>query len=247
MKKIMMLMIVAVMMLGVSQQAMAAFADGDLIRVVFSTNGTNEVATDLGSITSLTSPSSATTVWNANNFNFSQLGGTADASNSYVVYLALTASPTKQAWTSGPAGGQTGAKQNFSGLTNKFHLVEAAYAALGGGSQVTLGMSDPNSFWTQLTSNGATMGSLSAFVAANNANISLASLPTAGYVDAKIYYYNLPNVLPGNIAGTAVSTIRTYADGHSALNPSTVPVPAAAYLFGSGLVGLAGLRRKFVA
>jgi hypothetical protein len=41
-----------------------------------------------------------------------------------------------------------------------------------------------------------------------------------------------------------VATIRTLADGTSTINPSAVPVPAAVYLLGSGLLGLVGLRRR---
>jgi hypothetical protein len=47
-----------------------------------------------------------------------------------------------------------------------------------------------------------------------------------------------------------VATIRTYADGTTQLNPTSVaqtPVPAAVYLLGSGLLGLVGIRRKMAA
>ena len=50
MKKIMMLLVAMVLLLGVSGQAKAYFDDGHLIRVVYSTNGTMESATDLGDI-----------------------------------------------------------------------------------------------------------------------------------------------------------------------------------------------------
>jgi len=41
--------------------------------------------------------------------------------------------------------------------------------------------------------------------------------------------------------------IRTMADGSTIINPEAaapVPIPAAAYLLGSGLLGLVGIRRK---
>lgn len=250
MKKILMLMIVAVLMLGVSGQAMAAFTDGDLVRVVFSTNGVNEVATDLGSVAAITVPDSNTIIWNANNFNLASLGGTADASNSYAVYFSIgtTASMGKnQVWASGPAGGQIVTKNAFSLFNTNSHSVMGNYQVAGGGaSQVTMAMSDANSFWTRLASGGAGVGQLGTLISANNAAVSLASLGSIGYADQILYYYGTLGGL-GNVAGVNVSDLKTYADGHSALNGPTTPIPAAVYLFGSGLMGLVGLRRKMAA
>ncbi len=251
MKKIMMLMIVAVLMLGASQQAMAAFADGDLVRVVFSTNGTNEIATDLGSIANLTSSSSNQMTWNANNFNLSQLGGTASLADTYVVYFAITQSPNpkNQVWVSGPATGQsTVTKSAFSGFNTNSHTVTGEYTVLGGGaSQVVEAVSDPNSFFTVMTAGGANVGNLGGFTPGNTAAISLANL-ASGYVDSVLYYYGTFGGA-GASPATSIGTLRTYADGSTALNPaaSPTPIPAAVYLFGSGLLGLAGLRRKMAA
>ncbi|HUJ16789.1 MAG TPA: hypothetical protein VL197_02255 [Nitrospirota bacterium] len=255
MKKIMMLVMVVMLMLGVSGQAMAAFSDGDLIRVVYSTAGTNEVATDLGSIANLTSASSTLVNFNTNNFNFASLGAGANASNSYVVYYSLTLSPNpkNQAWLSGPAGGQTTAKSSWTSFSSAAHTVNGQYQLTGGGSsQVTLATNDPNSFYQQLEGGGSLVGYMKGFIPTSSSAIataSLANLATNGYVDQVLYYYGLPSGINGTSTGLNVSTIRTMADGSTVLNPGApaTPIPAAAYLFGSGLLGLVGLRRKMAA
>jgi hypothetical protein len=252
MKKILMLMVVAVLMFGVSGQAMAAFSGGDLIQVVFSTSGVNEVATDLGSISALTSPSAGVVSYTANNFNLSQLGGTADASNSYVAYFAIMSpinggSANKNAWFSGTGGTQSVAKTAFGGYDTHYSVTTGQYQVSGGGaSQVVLATSNANSFWAQLTTNGASLGGMGGILTNANATAaqSLANLATLGYVTTNLYYYGAIPGTPGAYAGTNVSGMTTYADGHSALNGPTTPIPAAVYLFGSGLMGLVGLRRK---
>lgn len=252
MKKILMLLVVTMLLLGVKGQAMASFANGDLIRVVYSTSGTMETATDLGSISSLTSASTTNVVYNANNFNLSALGGTADASNSYVAYYSITLapSPANQAWVSGPlAGVSKASKTQFAsayltgvGNTNGMYDV-----ASGGAKQVTVLMSDPNSYWMQLNRGGSSIGRMNNFLSSGySAEASLAGLSTVGYVDQTIYYYGSLSGA-GTATGLNVATIRTYADGHTALNPSAVPIPAAVYLFGSGLLSLVGIRRKTAA
>ena len=58
MKKIMIILAAAVLLFGFSGQAMANFADGDLIQVIYQTGVTtgNEYITDLGQFGTLTVP-----------------------------------------------------------------------------------------------------------------------------------------------------------------------------------------------
>ncbi len=76
---------------------------------------------------------------------------------------------------------------------------------------------------------------------------NLSALNTVGgYVDQYLYYYGSNPDLGGQ--GTAVAKIRTNADGSTTLSSlAPTPIPAAIYLFGSGLVGLVGMRRKMSA
>jgi len=256
MKKIMMLLVAVMLVAGFTGQAMAAFGDGDLVRVVYSSAGTLETATDLGSVANLTAASTANVIYNTNNFDLSALGTGATAANSYVAYfsLTLTPNPKNQAWLSGPTGGQSVAKNNWSAFGGAEHSVTGLYYATGGGTgatgsvpsaaQVSVLMSNPASFWSQLTLSGAGVGQMAGY-ANTSAVSSLANLATVGYVDQTLYYYGSPSGL-GTATGLNVATIRTYANGTTQLNP-TVPIPAAIYLLGSGLLGLVGIRRKMAA
>jgi hypothetical protein len=253
MKKIIMFLMVAVLMLGISGQAMAAFQDGDLVRVVFSDQGVYETATDLGAITNLTANTGANVVYSTDKFSLAALGGNATAANSYVVYYSVAASPNR-AWVSGSTSltTMTGVGSAYSGFAGGAHSAAGLYQVQGGGAtQVTVQMSDPASFWTQLTNSGLGIGNMKGYVVASSglATASLADLTTVGYVDQKLFYFATASGI-GNRTGVQVATIRTYADGHTELNPAATtatPIPAAVYLLGSGLLGLVGIRRKMAA
>jgi hypothetical protein len=61
--------------------------------------------------------------------------------------------------------------------------------------------------------------------------------PTAGAAGPAAYY------IPGQDTDYA-AIIRIFIDGSVVLNPTAVPIPASLLLFGSGLLGFVGLRRK---
>jgi hypothetical protein len=63
---------------------------------------------------------------------------------------------------------------------------------------------------------------------------------TGGFSDVYMYEYDAMN------NAWDYGTIRLYADGSAVLNPTSnpVPVPAAVWLLGSGLLGLIGIRRR---
>jgi hypothetical protein len=201
------------LLFGFSGQAMAGyFVDGDLIRVVYSSAGTMETATDLGSITNLT-----TQTYNTNNFSLSALGAGATYANSYVAYFAYTTSGGSlgQVWTSGNSGGQTA---QF-GATNDFETAYIVTTGLyfnqtGSPAQVTVLISNPDSYYNQMDVSGA--GQLAGFIPDGSAEASLAALSSTGYVDQTLYYYQPVN-RGKNEGGLAVADIRTFLDGHTAL------------------------------
>jgi hypothetical protein len=49
----------------------------------------------------------------------------------------------------------------------------------------------------------------------------------------------------GSVGTPSTLSCNIYLDGISLSSPSSVPIPSALWLIGSGLIGLAGLRRKF--
>jgi hypothetical protein len=119
----------------------------------------------------------------------------------------------------------------------------------GSNTSITVSQSALYSYWNNMNSGGTTPGTFGGYLQ-NTAEANLAALATVGYVDQVLYYYGAnPD---GGTPGVQVGVLRTFADGSTMLNPmndpgASVPVPAAAYLFGSGLLGLIGLRRKMAA
>ena len=249
MKKIVILLAVTVLLFGFSAQAMASFADGDLVRVVFSTSNQAtmyEVGTSLGNVLSLTNPTTTNYAFTGQpTFNFNMLQSGATAANSYVAYFVWTNSAAS-AWMSGDSTGEKGSKSALSGYkTSAINLDSAFLLASVNQSTANQGIisqADPASFTVAMGQNGR----MHSFLATSSPSFTvanLANLDTVGYVDQYLYYYT-GLTGSGAVNGLSIAKIRTYADGHTELNPNAVPIPAAVYLFGSGLLGLVGIRRK---
>jgi hypothetical protein len=103
-----------------------------------------------------------------------------------------------------------------------------------------------------MNSNSTTKeGTFSSIYNSNLGEISLADLATKGYVDQFLYYFATPNSNAASSTGVKVATIRTKLNTNNIItteiNPVsqvTTPIPAAAWLMGSGLLGMIGIRRK---
>jgi hypothetical protein len=251
MKRILMLMMVALVMFGVSGQAMASFNDGDLVRVVYQGSGTGtEYVTDLGNFSTLTSPiASNNPLTGTDTFSMSSVGASSWASMQVAYYIVSFSANNNNgaAWTSGGVnGGHTnaGAFNGFLGATAATNSSWGIYS--GGANSATVQQADLGSYWNNLnlaTSGAPNIGSMGGYLVtpANSAEANLANLATTGYVDQILYYYS--NGDTGG-RGTAVATIRTLLNGTGSTQLLATPIPAAAYLFGSGLLGMFGLRRK---
>ncbi len=254
MKKIMMLLIAVVMLFSVTGQAMAAFNEGDLIRVVYNTSNDPvsgahyfEYATDLGAFQP-TSLSGMTA--NTDAFNTSSVGGasgTATFSQMNVAYFIMNSSGYA---ASTSASGNINTYAFWGSYQPAASNTLGTFAAAAVGNNAKVAMDSGYSYWTQMNGGGTMIGTMGNYLATGDAEKSLAALSTTGYVDQILYYYGADP--DSGIKGTKASYIRTFADGHttvSAIDPSlpSVPIPAAIYLFGSGLMGLVGLRRKTAA
>jgi hypothetical protein len=143
------------------------------------------------------------------------------------------------AWTSGPSTGQSIKNSKFDTFAGQAHYVTGKNSLLGNPQNVYL-QSDANSFVTRM----APAGSFASYLQVYNGEASLAALDTVGYVDQLLYYYSTPDDAS---SGSPLYTIRSWANGTSEINPNVVPIPAAVYLLGSGLLGLIGIRRKMSA
>jgi hypothetical protein len=231
MKKLAILLAAAVLLFGVSGQAMASFSNGDLIQVVYSTNG-YETATDLGSVTSLL------------NFTFdgsaavAALGAGATYANSHVAYFTFDNTqnvPTGVDYISGNQGGQAFKSSAQSGYTTGYSTVAGYYATLPASSAVLT--TNPSSYYHSLDAAGSAIGQMGGVALNGDAEISLAALATTGYVDQSLYSY-----APGRS-----STTQTVVAADLRTTAAATPVPPSVLLMGSGLLGLVGIRRKHAA
>jgi hypothetical protein len=258
MKKILMLMAVAMLVLGISGQAMAAFVTTDLIRVVYGVGSDGkayEYATDLGSVaSSLTAPLIGNMVFTADPINFSTFGTTPITSLSVAYYMYTSTSagdPTNQVWASGISpNGQWNGNRKFAGFnTNALENLTAYNSNLVTGA--------PNNAKLEVGSGAFTVelgaGNLGTYLNTGTQHPGTGtdmSLVASGYVDQYLYYYSSTQNTStyGGGPGTKIATIRTFSDGHTELlGANPVPVPAAVYLLGSGLLGLIGIRRRMMA
>jgi hypothetical protein len=246
MKKIMVLFAAAMLLFGFSGQAMASFAAGDLIQVVYQAGGASEMATDLGSGYNFTSAYTGPAVnFTTNPFATAGTGvfSTANWGNLNVAYFISDGTNTN-AWVSGPSTGLTDGARKGPGFNTAAGAVMNAYNALGTGAQGSMLQSGLSSYYTRMNSAGLAIGSMSAFIPAGTTEMNLLSLATPGsYVDQYIYFFGNATASSAQ-PGEQVYDIRTFSDGTSEIQTTPTPVPPSVLLFGTGLLGLVGIRRK---
>ena len=237
MKTVMMLLLVAILMSGLSVQAIAAFVDGDLIRVVYSSDCEDESATNLGSVVTITSPITSNVTYSTNNFSLSSLCSSATPANSYVAYYAFVpfgnplapgTNPYGYAWTSGNAVSQNAKDGSINAFAAGYNNTTGLYFPLTSSpAQANVLQSNPYSYWTQMNSNGAGVGQMAGFITAGDSEDSLAELSSSSTacVDQYLHYY-VPNIHNKTDSGLTVADIRTFADGHTELMPvGSTPCP----------------------
>ena len=205
-----------------SAQAMAGeFVYGDLIRVVYSSDGSMETSTDLGPIATLTTATSlaSNVTFNTNKFSISSLGAGAAANNSFVAYYAYNtgSNPLGYVWTSGSSGGQTSKFGSAGAFITGYNNTTGLYSTqTGTPAQVTVLRSDPDSYYNQMDNAGSGVGQMAGFLPDGSGETSLAAFSSADHIDQTLYYYQPVN-RGAQQGGLAVADIRTYQDGHTVL------------------------------
>lgn len=261
MKKFLGIFVAMMLVIGFAGQASAYFEDYSLLRFVYQTGTevSNEWGTDLGVNTTSTGISSYGLVGDllaASNFT--------DMSKVVVSYWSKenTSPNPAQYWITGgynDGDGLTLTGSKASVLNTKTDYVTGKYDDYGT-STVVLAKSNTKSNYYNIENNndnniGGFGGSLKV-PPGKEATISLADLTGPTHeVMSSLYYFNYQNA---ELVGTLVAYIRTYmtagadgdyttlADNFIGTEIRAVPVPAAVWLLGSGLIGLFGIRRKSI-
>ena len=235
-KKIVMLIAAALMTLSASS-AFAAFADMELIRVVYDRAG-NEYATDLGNVNTLINSATPTTI-------------AGNGAAGLVAYFAIDKT-TNQLWVSGSTSAPSAINGTSGGLTTTKSGVTSVYAQynqgiVGGATNYTGLASAIGSYKNKLSATQGFLGNAISSATKGNTEASLAAIIAAGAgsVTQNLYYWNdgLTTVAANKIGVWTNNTIiTTYSDGSTTI--ASTPIPPAFFLMGSGLLGMFGLRRK---
>lgn len=254
-KKMIILLAAAMLTMSAASSAMAAFAQGDLIRVVYDTKGTTEIATDLGAISTLTTLGANSVVGGGvDATTLAQFVGSA-YSDLRVGYFAIQKANTgvnlANVWLAGdPTTAPKSGALKWSGTYTNFNNTLGNYAQATGNTAVLADKSIGNSFFNNMDRSGGQVGQYGSFLPALPAGgvLNLAALATIGYVDQAIYNWT-GTATNSAVFGTKVLTLRTMADGSTVINPgaAATPIPPAFLLMGSGLLGMVGIRRKMAA
>jgi hypothetical protein len=239
-KKFFAVIAASLLIIGIAGQAMAYFEDFELIRVVsqVSGSGNNEVITDLGHFDATSLYAGGSITFNTSNFSTSQFGGTAITNLAVQYYIANT-STFDQVWISGPTTGQK-VEGNYYGLSalGGMYMVNLV-ASQSGTAQVVWSQDGTNSVKNQLENGGLNRGAMTQWITEGLASAAL----TGSAVEQYLYYYS--GDFSTSASGIAIAKIVTNADGSTTISAiSAVPIPAAIWFLGSGLIGLVGVRRR---
>ncbi|MGD0586323.1 MAG: hypothetical protein ABSA86_11210, partial [Oryzomonas sp.] len=235
--------------------AMASFDNGDLIRFVYNSATGSETGTDLGSISTL-----LTNVAASGSVNITAPGlftnganlGSANNANLMVAYMVANDTygtngynPNTNYFSS--QSGQVNGPFANTNMQNQMGALFSGvtYNPVNTHNSTQVSTTNTNAASYQVTMSNGFMGGL---LLNPDGEASLATLATASISQSLYYWADVTAGTDGSLVtsnGQALQ-ILTNSNGSTTLvgGTSPTPIPAAAYLLGSGLMGLLGLRRK---
>jgi hypothetical protein len=243
MKRMLGILVALMLVLGFAGHGMATMADLEVVRVIYDQTTGLEYASDLGKIGVGNLALGGSGAFSGNNVNLdhaftptSVLGATAATDTLKVAYMAVDQT-NGYMWLSGTTANRTyntGNDSNYAAMTGMY----AYYGAASSDASKSM-TADARSYWIGMNGTGSNVGSFDRFFTSGTGE---AAFTYGTLADLNLYYYANPYA-PG-LSGLNMGTLQVNADGSTTLNPSAVPIPAAVWLLGSGLLGLIGVRRR---
>jgi hypothetical protein len=243
-KKIATFAVAALLTLSTTSAFAAMTQDSELFRVIFSKDAgaTTTIISDLGSISSILGKTGTSTLAGTS-FSYSTLGATANSSNTFAVYFAkdnaVTTAGQYSVWLAA-ASAPTSGNRKYAALNSSIIGFANAFSATVG--------SPVNGTYAQYNTSFGTNGLFANFLGTTAAPVEI-SLASAATLNLYKFTATSATTFPITTGVNALSglTLTTLADGSTQVNGpagSPVPLPAAFYLMGSGLLGLVGMRRR---
>lgn len=253
MKKQMIAVLAGAMMMTAASSAFASFGDLQLTEIIY--NGTAEYAVNMGTLTNVGGLDTTYTLTPSaisKDFNIQTLlGASATAATTYIAFYGsdyAAQGGAGQALVSNSSfAAPTANYGNMPGFQAGLTNVQQNFGAANDSKVVTIATGSSPFSTSSMFVNKDFNGLLDLTNAANfNNAMTLAALAADNTL---MSIYSIDDQSAGGsgigIKQTALSIGLTSVDGinFTSAVPST-PIPAAAYLLGSGLMGLVGMRRK---
>lgn len=239
MKKLMVSFLVAFMVFAIAGTA-AAFSSGSLTAVIYN-DGDNEVGLDLGNVASLDFTASNVELAAIGSFSLEDFNAISSFSDLSVGIFASTTGYNNYFATTE----MTEPVARMSSYMSFKASATLVYGLYGDGVKANKLASHDLSYDYNMNSNSNAPGYYAGFNA-NSWEVGEAILSDDGFVDMYLYEYYGPNFVPGANGTAYKAMFRISSNGSIVMNPETAsaPIPGAIILLGSGLLGLAGIRRK---
>ena len=249
-----MIVLLAAALLALSASSSFAYFSGtnELYMAAYDTVSNNEVVIDLGSLTANGNGAGYYSLASSgtNSFNESLLGGSASAATTNVSFFGRDVGANYFA--------SSAASDTPQNAYNKYNNFNSAIVAInnvaGTGSATSEGASSRSGYVTNM--NAQMTGGFASYndggAASNgfsNPEMTLSDLIAGTNQNGPMGIFSFASgkatvdgTLQFNIGVTDAAGLETF--NVTSANVATTPIPAAAYLLGSGLMGLVGLRRK---